>query len=224
MRDLDRLKARVAPGDSVRFRFRGRRLRGVVAALGPKYAQVTVSNGDGDGDDARYRVPYGSLEPMPDARDFSAQEQGALADCRRLLCVHGLRGWSARLDDSASRAGACDHERKVVLLSRLFVRAASARQTHDLILHEIAHALAGFEHHHDAVWRKIARGIGGSDASCHDIKFGRPRWIMRCPGGCFALARNRRTRGLFCNRCQRAVRFDAWSAKLADELGDALED
>ena len=163
MQVLDRLKARVSPGDTVRFPHQNRRLRGVVRALGPRYAGVAAADGE-------YRVPYELIRPAKTARDHFAAEQGALEHCRRLLRRHGLANWSARLDDSASRAAACDH-------------------------------------------------FGCSARRCHDIEFGPPKWIMHCPGGCFAIARNRRTRGLVCMQCSRAPRFLRWNKTQAARFG-----
>jgi len=212
MQDLDKLKSRVSPGDTVRFAYRRRRLCGVVRALGPRYAGISA-------DDGEYRVPYELIRPARAARDHSAAEQNALRRCRQLLRRHGLHNWSVCLDDSGSRAGACDYRDKVISLSRLFLRGAPADEVRDTLLHEVAHALAGAAHHHDAHWRKIAREIGCSARTCHDIEFAPPRWIMRCPNGCFALARNRRMRGLVCMQCARAPRFLPWSKALAARCG-----
>ncbi|WP_424947969.1 SprT-like domain-containing protein [Candidatus Spongiihabitans sp.] len=212
--NLDKLKARVSPGDLVRFEFRGQRLHGAVSTLGPKYAGITVADGE------RYRVPYQLIRSLGETKDYSDQEQGALENCRKLLRKHGLSDWSACLDEAMNRAGACKYSNKQISLSRLFLRAASEREILDTILHEIAHALAGPEHHHDAVWRKIARDIGCSGERCHNLEFSRPRWIMQCPNGCFAHARKRRARGLVCKKCKQPVRFVPWTKERALALND----
>ncbi len=217
MRDLDKLKARVSPGDSVRFEFRGQQLHGAVSTLGPKYARIAVSDGD------CYRVPYQLIQPLGATKDYSGQEQGALENCRRLLCKHGLSDWSACLDDAMSRAGVCKYRNKQISLSRLFLRAASEQEILDTILHEIAHALAGLEHHHDAVWRKIAREIGGTGERCHDIEFSRPRWIVQCPNGCFANTRKRRATRIVCKKCKQPVRFVPWTKERALALNDVVD-
>ena len=213
MQDLDRLKARVSPGDAVRFEFRRRKLDGTLAKLGPKRAGVIAADGEW------YHVPYQLIQPLGKTKDYSAQEQGALENCRRLLDKHGLGNWSARLDDATSRAGACDDKKKQISLSRLFLRQAPEQEILDTILHEIAHALAGCAHHHDAVWRRIARQIGCSGARCHNIAFGAPRWIVRCPNGCFATTRNRRSSKAVCKKCRQPVGFVSWSKQLALEVG-----
>lgn len=212
MYDLDKLKAQVSPGDAVRFEFRGQKLHGTVSTLGPKYVGITLSNGD------RYRLPYQLIQPLGERTDHFDQEQRALKKCRKLLCKQGLSDWSACLDDSMSRAGACQYRNKQISLARLFIRKASEQEILDTILHEIAHALAGRAHHHDALWRKIAREIGCSAERCHNLKFSPPRWIVQCSSGCFTTTRNRRIRGAVCKKCQRSPTFVPWTEALALEL------
>ena len=210
---LDKLKARVSPGDAVRFALGRRRLDGTVAKLGPKRAGVVA---DGD----YYHVPYQLIQPLGTSEDYFPKEQGALETCRALLRQHGLRDWSAGLDESTSRAGVCDYRKKRISFSRLFLRAASEAEIRDTILHEIAHALAGFKQHHGAVWQKIARQIGCSAKRCHDIAFGAPRWIAQCPQGCFSVPRNRRSRGRVCKKCRQPIRFVPWTEGLARTLNN----
>ncbi len=214
MQDLDRLKAQVSPGDLVSFEFRGRSLRGTVTTLGRKYAGVSVSSGDD------YRVPYSLLQPLGARTDHSGREQGALETCRKLLRQHGLRGWSVCLGDAASQAGVCDYRKKQISLSRLFLRKATEAEIRDTILHEIAHALAGYKHGHDAVWRKIAREIGCSGRRCHEVEFSLPRWIMLCPKGCFVTTRRRRARGRICLNCKKPIRYVPWTKELERTLND----
>ena len=212
MHNLDKLKARISPNDPVQFVFRGQTLNGTVATLGPKYAHITVSN------EKRYRVPYQLIQLRGETINYADLEQNALKKCHELLCKHGLSDWSVCLDDSMSRAGACKYRTKQISLARLFLRKASEQDILDTILHEIAHALAGVEHHHDAVWRKIAREIGCTAERCHNIVFSPPRWIMQCPNGCFASTRNRRVRGVVCKKCNQLPKFIPWSAALAHTL------
>lgn len=206
MHDLDRLKAQVSPGNPVSFEVRGQRLNGVVSTLGPRRAVVAMP------DNSHYRVPYERIQPLGTPEDYSAREQGALENCRALLRKHGLSDWSAGLDDSVRRAGVCNYAKKQLSFARLFLRKASEQEILDTILHEIAHALAGFKHHHDAVWLEIARQIGCTGNRCHDIDFSLPRWIMRCPNGCFAVPRNRRSKRRICAKCGQPVKFAAPTA------------
>jgi predicted SprT family Zn-dependent metalloprotease len=133
--------------------------------------------------------------------------QAALEMAAELMRQHGLQGWSVRLDHARRRAGQCDYTRRVISLSRHYVRHADTAHIHDTILHEIAHALVGPHHGHDAVWRRKAREIGCSATRCHTLTFATAPWVMRCPNGCFEVARHRRKSGLVCATCRTPVAF-----------------
>ena len=124
-----------------------------------------------------------------------------------LMDAHGLVGWRIKLDHARRRAGQCDFTNKTISLSRLYVRHAEISHIRDTILHEIAHALVGPHHGHDAVWRQKAREIGCTASRCHTLSFSRAKWQMRCPNGCFAVERHRRKSGLIYASCKAAVEF-----------------
>ena len=121
--------------------------------------------------------------------------------------AHGLGGWSVRLDHARRRAGQCDYRRRIISLSRHYVRNAEPAHIRDTILHEIAHALVGPRHGHDAVWRRKAREIGCTAARCHTLTFAEAPWIARCPKGCVETPRHRRRYGLVCVRCRSPIEY-----------------
>ena len=127
----------------------------------------------------------------------------------KLMDAHGLEGWRLKLDHARRRAGQCDYTNKTISLSRLYVRHADIDHIRDTILHEIAHALVGPRHGHDAVWRQKAREIGCTAKRCHSLSFARARWVMTCPNGCFSVERHRKKSGLVCASCKSAVEFYA---------------
>ena len=131
----------------------------------------------------------------------------ALELASRLMNEHGLTGWRVKLDHARRRAGQCDFMAQTISLSRHYVRHAETDHIRDTILHEIAHALVGPKHGHDAVWRQKAREIGCTANRCHTLYFSVAKWIMRCPNGCFAVERHRRKMGLVCASCKTAVEF-----------------
>ena len=52
----------------------------------------------------------------------------------------------------------------------------------DTLLHEIAHAIVGVRHQHDAVWRTKAREIGCTAERWHAVNHTPARWVGAC--GC----------------------------------------
>ena len=213
MDTIDALKARISPGDTVEFSYRNSQIAGRVVSLGQKCAVVRCDRGE------QYRVPYGRVRPRGPGKDHSAAEGRALRRCRELLDLHGLSatGWTARLDESRSRAGACNFTKKRILLSRLYVRVAAEPELDDTILHEIAHALVGPHHHHDATWRAKARAIGCSGDRCHTVQFSPPRWIVACAAGCFSRSAHRRRRRAVCRRCGGPITWRAWDGEPTHE-------
>ena len=131
----------------------------------------------------------------------------AIQTATQLIQEYGLDGWRVKLDNARRRAGQCDFNSRVISLSRLYVRNADNNHIRDTILHEIAHALVGPHHGHNAVWRQKAREIGCTATRCHTLNFSRARWQMRCPNGCFLIERHRRKSGLICAKCKTPVQF-----------------
>jgi len=150
------------------------------------------------------------LEP---AHEIHRPLAEAIETATELMRNHGLTGWRIKLDHARRRAGQCDFNTKVISLSRLYVRGADKDHIRDTILHEIAHALVGPSHGHDAVWRQKAREIGCTATRCHNLNFSKARWIMQCPNGCFSVERHRRKSGLVCAKCNSFVKY------IASEVG-----
>ncbi|MEC7208813.1 MAG: SprT-like domain-containing protein [Pseudomonadota bacterium] len=124
-----------------------------------------------------------------------------------LLAEHGLSDWQVRFDHARRRAGLCNYTTRTISLSRHYARHATQEHITDTVLHEIAHALVGPQHGHDAVWRQKAREIGCTATRCHTLSFSSAKWMMVCPNGCFAVERHRRKSGLVCASCKQRVNF-----------------
>lgn len=129
----------------------------------------------------------------------------ALSLGAELCAYYGLHEWRVVLDHARRRAGQCDYRAKTISLSRHYVRYATEDHIKDTILHEIAHALVGPNHGHDAVWRQKAREIGCTATRCHTLEFSPARWLMRCPNGCFEVTRHRRKSHMACARCKSPI-------------------
>ncbi|GAA4429217.1 hypothetical protein GCM10023169_31240 [Georgenia halophila] len=128
----------------------------------------------------------------------------------QLLAEHGLDGWQLRFDNAKRRAGACRFDARVVSLSRHLMALYTEEHVRDTVLHEIAHALVGPEHAHDAVWRAQARRIGCSGERLVDADAPRPPapWRGTCPRGHTYDRHRRPSRPASCARCSRGFNID----------------
>ena len=194
-------------GSRVRFVARGRLIAGVVAELQAARAVVLA------GDAGRWKVPYRLLdvvERVPE-RECTLADVETLA--RRLFARHQARSglgaeWTFGFDLSTVRAGVCRYRDKRIDLSVSYCLRATRADVENTLLHEIAHAIVGAEHGHDAVWRARAHALGCTAERCHDVTHTLARWVGEC--GCrrrwFRQRLSRRLRhGAICRKCGRAI-------------------
>lgn len=132
----------------------------------------------------------------------------AFALAEHLLEVHGLEGWSVEYDSAKRRAGVCRFHTRTLGLSAPLTALHGEGEVRDTILHEIAHALVGPRHGHDAVWRRAAVAIGCSGERCvpADAPRVEPAWLGVCPAGHSTGRHRRPERVMSCSRC--SPRFD----------------
>ena len=152
-------------GDEVVFRAGGRGiLAGTVEKLNPKRARVKCGL-------EPWAVPYGGLILFCQATADKRYERGRrllqVADeARELMDRHGLRDWSLEFNRTRRQLGACEWETKRIFLSRMHAVQKPPELVTDVILHEIAHALAGPEAGHGPEWKAIAIRLGARPRSC----------------------------------------------------------
>ncbi|MBK9476209.1 MAG: SprT-like domain-containing protein [Tetrasphaera sp.] len=127
----------------------------------------------------------------------------ALGLARALLREHGLTGWRVSLDRAKTRAGACHFGSRTITLSRPLTRLHSEAEVRDTILHEIAHALVGPQHGHDALWRATAQRIGSTGTRCLDPSTPRVQgdWRGTCARGHEVVRHRRPRRVVSCAKC-----------------------
>lgn len=98
----------------------------------------------------------------------------------RFAWGHGRR----RLGSAEVRRSATGQETRTLRLSRHLVDLNDESAVREIILHEIAHALAGLEHGHGPAWRETCRRLGAAPRRLADAAVQTPAAPLAvwCPG------------------------------------------
>lgn len=90
----------------------------------------------------------------------------------RILADYCLneQGWKFEFDNAKVRFGCCKYRSKTITLSKHLVLLNDIDAVLDTILHEIAHALAGYSAGHGNKWKQIAKDIGCTGDRCYNPK------------------------------------------------------
>lgn len=125
-----------------------------------------------------------------------------------LIRMHLDDSWTFAFDNAKRRAGLCDFTRRRISVSRYLAARFDDDETHQTLLHEVAHALAGPDAGHGAAWKRIAREIGYVGGTTHhgETATELAPWVGTCPGGHTVYRHRRPTRPSSCTRCSR--RYD----------------
>ncbi|MEK6342223.1 MAG: SprT-like domain-containing protein [Curtobacterium sp.] len=126
-----------------------------------------------------------------------------------LMAAHLDPTWTFAFDHAKTRAGQCDFTKRRITVSRHLAARFSDEDADQVLLHEIAHALAGARAAHGPVWRRTAAGIGYSGSRLYDgpVATELAPWVGTCPAGHEHVRYRTPTRPLACAKCSR--RFDA---------------
>lgn len=134
-----------------------------------------------------------------------------LGFARLVLDEHGLSDWTVRWDRAKRRAGCCVHARRELSFSATLARMYPPDTMRDVVLHEVAHALAGPRHQHDEHWRTIARELGARPQALLPADLPRPAaaWVGTCPScGAGKELHSTPRRVVSCGRCAKEFRAD----------------
>lgn len=123
-----------------------------------------------------------------------------------LMRQHHLARWVLVFDGARTRAGVCRFASHEIGLSRVLTALHGPDLVRETVLHEIAHALVGPRHAHDAVWQAKARSIGSDGRRRMSASAPRPvaPWVGTCPRGHATTRHRRPARPSSCPRCARA--------------------
>ncbi len=156
-------------------------LHGTVQGLLPRRARVATQQG------TLWKVPYSLLTVIEPTQGPAMLLTEVATLGKQLIREHednsGLKvGWQLAFDLAPARGGSCRYSDQQITLSVTYCLKASKEEIVDTILHEIAHAIVGPKHGHDATWKAAARQIGCTAERCHRIQHTPPRWHGQC--GC----------------------------------------
>lgn len=123
-----------------------------------------------------------------------------------LIALHLDPEWTFAFDNAKKRAGLCDYTHKRISVSRYLAARWDDDEVHQILLHEVAHAMAGPNAAHGPAWRRIAREIGYVGAATHrgETAIELAPWVGTCPNGHIHYRHRRPTRAMSCARCSRS--------------------
>ncbi len=168
-------------GTVVTFLDRDRRiLSGTVTEL--RRLEIVVA----DAETSPSRVRYARLRLIKAGFTRVATMQHVAHHAARLLERHLNTGapanrWRFRFDTATGRARICPYPATTIALLVSYVLRAPCDDIRDTLPHEIAPAIAGPGHAHDAVWQAAARRIGSTANRCSTVTRGLKQWIAECP-------------------------------------------
>ena len=152
-------------------------------------------------------VATGALAPY-DAEEGSGPQfmhpQDAAKLAKELMSRHGVTGWTFGFNRGKRTMGLCRYKEKRIELSYHFVIRNVAEEVRDVILHEIAHALAGHAAGHGPKWRARCREIGARPERCGKATMPVGRWAAKCSACTQLFTRHRRPlrgRTYSCGKC-----------------------
>ncbi|THG29641.1 SprT-like domain-containing protein [Naasia lichenicola] len=122
-----------------------------------------------------------------------------------LIDMHLDPSWSFGFDTAKRRAGLCNYSAKRITVSRYLAEKYEDDDIHQVLLHEVAHAMAGHQAAHGAKWLTTARAIGYIGDRLHDGESAieMATWIGTCPGGHTHYRYRKPTGQLSCAICGR---------------------
>lgn len=120
--------------------------------------------------------------------------------------LHGVGTWSFGFDNAKRRAGLCNYTERRITVSRYLAAKFDDDEVHQILLHEVAHAIAGSDAAHGAKWKRVAREIGYVGNRTHDGEIAHEfaPWYGVCPAGHEHHRFRRPTRETSCAKCARS--------------------
>lgn len=84
----------------------------------------------------------------------------AIILAQELMSLYLDKTWGLQLNKRHAALGCCNFNKKKIYLSVHFIEHNDEKQVTEIILHEIAHAIAGLKAGHGPKWAKECRRLG----------------------------------------------------------------
>ncbi len=122
-----------------------------------------------------------------------------------LIVLHLDQSWTFGFDNAKKRAGLCNYTVRRITVSRYLAARYEDDEVHQILLHEVAHALAGPRAGHGPRWKAIADNLGYDGKRTHDgeIADELAPWVGICPAGHTHYRYRKPTRAFACGLCGR---------------------
>ena len=126
-----------------------------------------------------------------------------------LIALHLDPSWSFGFDNAKKRAGLCSFTPRRITVSRYLAARYEDDEVHQILLHEVAHALAGPRVGHGIKWKTIASNLGYDGKRTHDGEIANELapWVGTCPAGHTHYRYRQPARALACGRCGRGFSY-----------------
>ncbi|WP_353826716.1 SprT-like domain-containing protein [Agromyces sp. SYSU T0242] len=113
--------------------------------------------------------------------------------------------WTFAFDNAKKRAGLCNYTARRISVSRYLAVRYDDDEIHQILLHEVAHAIAGPRAGHGPKWAATAAEIGYVGRRTHDgaVADELAPWVGRCPSGHEHFRYRQPVRPLSCGICRR---------------------
>ncbi len=132
---------------------------------------------------------------------YEEKLQAAVVRGSQLMIQHGLSDWRVQLQSKRTVLADTARFQKRIRYSKHFIKIATQEQFDGVTLHEIAHALVGAGHGHDAVFKKKVIEIGGDNMYAQrSVNIQIYKYQLSCPS-CEATGGCNRVRSGLCRKC-----------------------
>lgn len=99
----------------------------------------------------------------------------------KLKTIHNISKWKLIVNSRlCNTAGRCKYTPEEIDIAQTLLNKPDTTRDNimNTLLHEIAHAITGPKHHHDAVWKANAIKIGCTGDRCHTLKLGKEKAVV----------------------------------------------